>query len=207
MRFTVPVSDDRVLSSFAVSADGVRIAYSAESVADGRRRYLRRSRRVTAAAERELAGTVGASLPFFSPDGSSLAYFSRGAIWRVPVAGDREPVRVADAPVESAGGTWTADDRIVFAPLGTAGLMEVAAAGGRATALTELNAAEGELEHGWPHALTDGSIVFTVSERGRDSHVEVLSSDRQRTRLRVPIVGQAQYVRGGSSGLQLSSAT
>ncbi len=28
--------------------------------------------------------------------------------------------------------------------------------------LTELNAADDELEHGWPHALPDGSIVFTV---------------------------------------------
>jgi dipeptidyl aminopeptidase/acylaminoacyl peptidase len=195
VRFTVPVPEDRVLSSFAVSSDGARIAYSAESVADGRRRLhlIETSSR----AERELPNTTGASSPFFSPDGTSLAYFSRGAIWRVLLAGDREPVRVVDAPVESAGGTWTADDRIVFAPLGTAGLMEVPAAGGRATALTELNVADGELEHGWPHALSDGSTVFTVSERGRDSHIEVLSPDKQRTRLRVPIVGHAQYVQSG----------
>ena len=75
--------------------------------------------------------------------------------------------------------------------------MAVPAAGGGATALTELNAADGELEHGWPHALSDGSIVFTVSQRGRDPHVEVLSPEKQRTRLRVPIVGQAQFVETG----------
>ena len=62
---------------------------------------------------------------------------------------------------------------------------------------TELNAVEGELEHGWPHALPDGSIVFTVSQRGRDPHVEVLSVKGQRTRLRVPIIGQAQFVETG----------
>ena len=196
IRVTVPVPEDRVLSSFAASADGARIAYSAESVADGRRRiYVVETSDPT--AERELPDTIGASSPFFSPDGSSLAYFSRGAIWRVAVAEDREPVRVADAPVESAGGTWTADDRIVFAPLGTSGLMAVPAAGGGATALTEVNGADGELEHGWPHALSDGSTVFTVSERGRDAHIEVLSPEKQRTRLRVPIVGHAQYVQTG----------
>ena len=99
-------------------ATGSRIRQRASRTAGG---VSTSSRRVTATAERELPDTIGASSPFFSPDGSSLAYFSRGAIWRVPVAGDREPVRVADAPVESAGGTWTADDRIVFAPLGTSG--------------------------------------------------------------------------------------
>ena len=63
--------------------------------------------------------------------------------------------------------------------------------------LTELNAADDELEHGWPHALPDGSIVFTVSQRGRDPHLEVLSPKGQRTRLRVPIIGQAQFVETG----------
>ena len=77
------------------------------------------------------------------------------------------------------------------------GLMAVSAAGGTATAVTELNGVEGELGHGWPHALPDGSIVFTVSQRGRDPHVEVLSVKGQRTRLRVPIIGQAQFVETG----------
>jgi hypothetical protein len=43
----------------------------------------------------------------------------------------------------------------------------------------------------------DGSLVFTVSQRGRDSHLEVLSAKGQRTRLRVPLVGQAQFVETG----------
>ena len=45
--------------------------------------------------------------------------------------------------------------------------------------------------------LPDGSIVFTVSQRGRDPHLEVLSAKGQRTRLRVPIIGQAQFVETG----------
>ena len=49
----------------------------------------------------------------------------------------------------------------------------------------------------------DGSIVFTVSQRGSDPHIEVLSPEKQRTRLRVPIVGQAQYVANRPPGVQL----
>jgi Tol biopolymer transport system component len=147
--------------------------------------------------DRELPATTGASAPFFSPDGSAIAYFARGGIWQTRVTGEHPPSRIADAPTDSAGGTWTNDGRIVFAPLGQAGLMQVPLAGGSVTPLTSLNAADGEIDHGWPHALPDGSIVFTVSERGRDAHVEVLSIEKARTRLRVPIIGQTQFVDTG----------
>lgn len=196
-RFAVSLPANRVLSSFAVSRDGEWLAYSAESPSDGRRRLYVRVLSREDAAEQEMPGTIGASAPFFSPDGLSLAYFSRGAMWRTTVSGLGSPTRLANAATESAGGAWTSDGRIVFAPLGSRGLMEVPASGGTATPATELNAAEGELEHGWPHALPDGSIVFTVSQRGRDPHIEVLSPRRQRTRLRVPIIGQAQFVETG----------
>jgi serine/threonine-protein kinase len=196
VRFLVPLADDRVLSGFAVSADGGQLAYAAESRVDGRRRLFLRALDHEAAVEIEVPGTLGASAPFFSPDGLSLAYFSRGAIWRTTPSGG-DPTRVADASVESAGGAWTTDGRIIFAPLGNSGLMAVPASGGAAAPVTDLNREDGELAHGWPHALPDGSIVFTVSERGRDSHIEVLAPGGQRTRLRVPIVGQAQFVETG----------
>ena len=195
-RFIIPVPGDRFLSSFAVSADGARLAYSAESQSDGRRRIFIGALSREGGGPRELGGTTGASSPFFSPDGASIAYFARGALWRAPVSGGA-PARVAGAPSDSAGGAWTSDGRIVFAPLGNRGLMEVPAAGGTAVAITTLDAREGELEHGWPHPLPDGSIVFTVSQRSRDPHLEILSPDKRRTRLRVPVIGQAQFVDTG----------
>jgi serine/threonine-protein kinase len=196
VRFTVPIPKDRLLSSFAIASTGEQFVYSAENAVDGRRRLFVRSLGSEGARDEELPNTIGASAPFFSPDGSSVAYFSRGAIWRTTVLGGNAPTRVVDAPTESAGATWTLDGRIVFAPLHS-GLMAVPASGGAATAVTELNPAEAEIEHGWPHALHDGSIVFTVSQRGRDPHLEVLSAKGQRTRLRVPVIGQAQFVETG----------
>jgi Tol biopolymer transport system component len=197
VRFIVSVPHDRVLNSFAVSHDGAQLAYAAESTADGRRRMFMRSLSAGDRVDRELPDTIGATGPFFSPDGASVAYFARGAIWRTEVSGTDAPRRVIDAPIESAGGTWTSDGHIIFAPLGNQGLMRVSDGGGAATPLTLLNTADGEIEHGWPHALPNGPIVFTVSERGRDPHVEVLSADKARTRLRVPIIGQAQFVDTG----------
>ena len=197
VRFAVSIPDDRILNSFAISVDGERLVYSAESAGDGRRRLFLRTLANEAAADRELPGTIGATAPFFAPDGASIGYFSRGAIWRMSLTSGDQATRVADAPAESAGAAWAGDGRIVFAPLSNKGLMQVAAAGGAASPLTELNAADGELEHGWPHALPDGSIVFTVSQRGRDPHIEVVSIDRKRMRLRVPIIGQPQFVDTG----------
>ncbi len=197
IRFAVPIPEDRTLAAFAVSSDGRWLAYSAERNADGLRRLFLRSLAEQGGSDRELPGTVGASTPFFSPKGDAVAYFSRGSIWRTSVSSPGPPERIVAAPSDSAGGTWTADDRIVFAPLGKNGLVQVAANGGTASPLTSLDVAEGELEHGWPHALADGALVFTVSQRGRDPHIEVLSPDGKRLRLRVPVTGQAQYVDTG----------
>jgi eukaryotic-like serine/threonine-protein kinase len=197
VRFTLPIASERILNSFAIATDGVQLVYSAESTSDGRRRLFVHTLANESATDRELAGTIGATAPFIASDGASLGYFARGAMWRMPLNGERPPVRIIDAPTESAGAAWTMDGRIVFAPLGNRGLMQIAATGGAPTPLTELNAAEGELEHGWPHALPDGSVVFTVSQRGRDPHIEVVSAGGKRTRLRVPIIGQAQFVDTG----------
>ena len=195
VRSTVPIPEDRILSSFAISSTGEQLVYSAESAADGRRRLFMRSLSSESVSDQELPNTVGATTPFFCPDGLSIAYFAGGAIWRMPVSGGT-PTRVVDAPIESAGGTWTDAGYIVFAPLNR-GLVAVRSDGGTTERVTELNAADDELEHGWPHALSDGLIVFTVSQRGRDPHLEVLPLKAIVKRLRVPIIGQAQFVETG----------
>ena len=197
VRSVMPIPEGRTLATFAVSPDGQWLVYSAESGADRRRRLFVRGLSGTSTVDRELPSTLGAAQPFFSPDGGSIAYFSQGGLWRVSVNGDAGPLRVADAPVESAGGTWAEDGRLIFAPLGNQGLMAVPAAGGTPSALTTLNRREGELEHGWPHTIPGGAIVFTASVRNRDPHLEVLSPDGTRTRLRVPISGQSQFIDTG----------
>jgi serine/threonine-protein kinase len=196
-RFSLKIPTDLALESFALSPDGKWLALSAETSTDGLRRIFVGRASLDAGSVREISGTNGGTNPFFSPDGLSIAYFSRGAIWRVPTSGDSAPQRVTDAPSDSAGGAWTADGRIIFAPLGQAGLMQVPVSGGSPTSLTSLDDRERELEHGWPHTLPGGHVVFTVSQQSRDPHIEVVSPGKERTRLRVPIAGQAQFVQSG----------
>jgi len=45
--------------------------------------------------------------------------------------------------------------------------------------------------------LPEGALLFTVAERDRDPHLEVLDSEGRRTRLRVPIIGQSHYLSSG----------
>jgi Tol biopolymer transport system component len=195
-RFVASIPAGETLDSFAVSPDGNALVYSSEP-ASGRRRLLIRSLATDGEPDRELPGTAGATNPFFSPDARHVAYFARGGLWTIAADGGGEPQRIADVPGSAAGGTWTDGAQIVFAPLGGRGLLQVPAAGGRPVEVTRLNAAEKETGHGWPHALPGGAIVFTVSQRGRDAHLEVLSPARGRIRLRVPIAGPAQFVESG----------
>jgi Tol biopolymer transport system component len=202
-RFSLSVPSDRTLHRFAVSANGEWLAYSAETRGDPRRRlFLLSIGQEATADDQEVMGGIGARDPFFSPDGGWVAFFARGAIWKAQTRrplgppSNAAPQRICDAPADTAGGTWTDDGRIVFAALGD-GLMEVPITGGTPVALTTLDVREGELDHGWPSALPTGAIVFTVAQRGRDAHLEVLTAAKKRIRLQAPVVGQAQFVASG----------
>ncbi|MGC1450262.1 MAG: protein kinase [Candidatus Sulfotelmatobacter sp.] len=103
---------------------------------------------------RSLAGTEGASYPFWSPDGRSLAFFADAQMKKVEVAGG--PVQtVCDAP-SGRGGTWNQDGVIVFAPVVTAGLFRVPASGGTPTQISDIDKSRGVSGLRWPVFLPDG---------------------------------------------------
>ena len=60
----------------------------------------------------QLPGTVGASQPFFSPDGQWIGFFAEGKLKKVAVTGGAA-VTICDAP-NSRGGAWGEDGDIVF---------------------------------------------------------------------------------------------
>jgi serine/threonine-protein kinase len=92
-------------------------------VQDGvRALYVRDLGDVTA---RPLAGTQDADQPFFSPDGRWIAFFADSNLKKVAVAGGT-PITIV--PVANPrGGTWLADNTIVFAPSAASVLMRVSA--------------------------------------------------------------------------------
>jgi hypothetical protein len=99
---------------------------------------------------RPLAGTENAvGTPFWSPDSRYIVFYSEGKLQKIEASGG--PVQTlchADGVVY--GGFWTRDNRIVFGMSG--GLLEVNAAGGVLSALT--NFGGGEID--FPALLPDG---------------------------------------------------
>jgi eukaryotic-like serine/threonine-protein kinase len=109
----------------AVSPDGQRIAFVATS-ADGKSVLWVRS--LDALAAQALAGTEGASSPFWSPDSRFLGFFAGGKLKKIEVSGG-PPITLCDA-LDNRGGTWNRDGVIVFAPTPSSPLQKVSASGG-----------------------------------------------------------------------------
>ena len=135
---------------------------------------------------RSLADTEGATYPFWSPDGRSLAFFADGKLKKLEVSGG--PVQtICDAP-SGRGGTWNKDGVIVFAPdavLGT-GLYGVPASSGIPTRISSPDPSRGEQSHRWPMFLPDGRhYLYTAAnfsgQKGVDAiFVGLLDSNEKR---------------------------
>jgi serine/threonine-protein kinase len=148
----------------AVSGDGLTLAYVAPDGAV-ERIFLRRMGSLETHA---LPGTEGASNPFFSPDGKWLGFFAERSLRKISLDGGA-PVTLAPAR-DNRGGTWTEADEIVFSPDPGAPLLRIAAAGGSARPLTELDASRSEMSHRWPSLVAGANaVLLTVKTEGLQS--------------------------------------
>jgi Tol biopolymer transport system component len=110
-------------------------------------------------AHRELPGTAGAAMPFWSADQTRVGFFAGGKVRVLDLAtgatGD-----LADAPA-GRGAAWNAAGDLIFAPAANAGLMRRDVSGSIAP-FTTLEA--GESAHAWPSFLEDGRrVIFSVA--------------------------------------------
>lgn len=144
----------------AISPDGRQIAFVAVS-AEGE--ALLWVRALDAIEARQLAGTQGATSPFWSPDNRSLGFFAGGKLKKIDIAGG-PAITLCDAP-DNRGGTWSRDGVIVFAPTNTSALQKVSAEGGVPSTATPLGS--GELGNIRPSFLPDGRhfLYSTIGPR------------------------------------------
>jgi serine/threonine protein kinase len=139
--------------SLAIAPDGRSVVFQAGQ--DSPQLWLRS---LDSEEARPLPGTSGASYPFWSPDGRSVAFNADGALKRIDLANGL--VRTLAQRV-FAGGTWNADGTILIgSSIGP--LYRVQADGGAIEAATAL--LQGQNSHRWPQFLPDGRrfLVYTL---------------------------------------------
>ncbi|MXZ70054.1 MAG: hypothetical protein F4Z04_00895 [Acidobacteria bacterium] len=174
---SILVPDDVELLDIAVSRDGRQLAYTA--IRDGRARLYVRP--IDSFEAVELPDTAGAEQPFFSPDGSAIAFLAGPQLKRsaVPASPDQPPpgpvpALLAEFTGLPVGGHWRHDGTIVIGGPGATGLLAVPPDGGTPAPITTVDTASGETAHGWPQRFDDDHLLFTIGRDGRDPRVALL---------------------------------
>ena len=101
-----------------------------------------------------LAGTEGATHPFWSADSRNLGFFAEGKLKKIGTAGGSSEI-LCNASA-GRGGAWNHDDVLVFRGQPGEGLSRIAASGGLVTPVTQLAESRHEIAHVWPSFLPDG---------------------------------------------------
>jgi eukaryotic-like serine/threonine-protein kinase len=190
-------SNFRTASGFALSPDGLRVAYVA-STPEGKR--LLWVRPMDSLQAQPLGGTEDAAYPFWSQDSRFIGFFAGGKLKKIE-AGGGPPLTLCDAPIPR-GGTWNREGVILFAPTVNAPLHRFSASGGQATPLTTLNSEKGETTHRWPYFLPDGrhflylaGTPFTPRENSSNA-IMVGSLDSKESKFLVHAYAAAIYASG-----------
>ncbi|MEO5822757.1 MAG: protein kinase [Vicinamibacteraceae bacterium] len=191
----LPGAGSGVAAQLAISPDGRAVAFVGTH--DGASRLWVRD--LDSLTSRPLAGTEGATFPFWSPDSRVVAFFAGDKLKKVPVAGGGA-VELCDVAA-GRGGSWSRDGVILFASLRAAGVQRVPSGGGAPVAVTSLK--PGEDGHRWPFFLPDGRHFLYTATSGpccppaQTSAIKVASLDRDAaTQTLLEVESAAGYASG-----------
>jgi Tol biopolymer transport system component len=139
-------------SGAVLSPDGTQLVFVATDGGGIARLWLRP---LDAFTSRPLAGTEGATLPFWSPDSRSVGFFHESRIRRIEV-GSGVSQTIAAVPDLPRGASWGTGDVIMISSGTPAQLSRVPARGGPATPIPAIKAADQGAAPVWPQFLPDG---------------------------------------------------
>jgi len=177
-RFIImPSSDARLAggegTDVAISHDGKHIVYVA-SIGTSNQLYMRL---INEYELTPLIGTEGARMPFFSPNGEWLGYYSDSnqKLMKIPILGGKSvPLEICSAKsVFSA--YWGENDAIFFGSRYGYGIRRVFGRGGEPEAVTELDRDKNEIAHDSPVLLPDGNTLLyaVINEKGYEESLIV----------------------------------
>ena len=172
------------INALAFSPDGARLAYVAD-LGDGVRIYVRDLDNFSAVP---IPGTETASMPFFSPDGESLGFFTHSELKSVAIQGGT-PRALCEAR-NPQGGCWTEDGTIYFSEFEGGLISHIPAKGGKKTVVLESR--EPVV---WPHALPDGKGLLLTKFFSPD--VDSSSFNHQRIVHLAPETGEVRVLYEG----------
>jgi serine/threonine protein kinase/Tol biopolymer transport system component len=140
--------------------------------------------------QQRLAGTEGATTPFWSPDGEWIAFFSERTLKKVRISTGLVQV-IASGVATMAGATWGTGDVILFAG-SPRGLRRVQASGGAMEATP--NAEGPQL---WPQFLSTGRHYLFAAGAARALRLGSLDHEPPRTLMEFPVrVSAIAYAAG-----------
>ncbi|MGD0963213.1 MAG: winged helix-turn-helix domain-containing protein [Candidatus Acidiferrales bacterium] len=142
-------------------------------------------KQMNSAEVQSIAGTEGASDPFWSPTSDMIGFFANGELKTVDLRGDA-PKGIAAVPVSAGGGTWSSNGPILFSDWQT-GLFRVDPAGGVMTAVSTVNRSADELVQKLPQFLPDGRhFLFFLRSANQDQTGSYVGSLDSPERIRIP---------------------
>ena len=217
IRSVLPLSSAEVLqdirtwigTALSFSPDGRRLVHV--GVHEGTTQlFLRQLDQLETSA---IAGTGGATNPFFSPDGEWIGFFAEGRLKKVSVADGSISIVCNDPGPIPTGAFWGAGDEIVYMPMWNSGLWRVSAGpGARPQPFTQTNPGQGDFGHLWPQILPGRQAILFIAKSGRitdmdDAQIVVqnlVTKDRHPLGLSaacaryVPATGHIVYVRNSA---------
>jgi DNA-binding winged helix-turn-helix (wHTH) protein/Tol biopolymer transport system component len=154
----------------ALSPDGRTLVYTVET-AEGRRQLVRRDLQTTAVEV--VAGSEGASSPFFSPDGARLGFFRQGTIRAIDASGKGKNDAIAEVSV-AFGASWRSNGDLVFAGNFRSGLSLMSPGSTDTRPLTVLAPEHQEASHRYPVALPDSPFVLFAALGAKAARIDAV---------------------------------
>ena len=151
------------LTAFALSPDGTSLVYQARG-----QLWLRPLQSEVARPLPGTEGAIGPAIPFWSPDSRAVGFFTADQLKRIDISTGL--VQALAAAPRAAGGTWSSEGTIMFAPSPASPLLRLGAGGGGRAEATRLEPSR-HVGHRFPQFLPDGRhFIFlamgTLENRG-----------------------------------------